>query len=42
MHVSLDVEFKKRCKLVFEIFIDKDDGITIEDCEKVSRELAMF
>lgn len=39
-YVLVDVEYKKQSTgMVLELFIDSANGITLEDCEKVSRAL---
>ncbi|MBR2468202.1 MAG: ribosome maturation factor RimP [Clostridia bacterium] len=39
-YVLVDVEYKKQVSgMVLELFIDSSNGITLEDCEKVSRAL---
>jgi ribosome maturation factor RimP len=34
-----DIEFLGKDKLLLRIFIDKEEGITIDDCEKISKYL---
>ena len=39
-YVLVDIEYKKQVGgMVLELFIDSNKGITLEDCEKVSRAL---
>ena len=39
-YVLVDIEYKKQVSgMVLELFIDSDNGITLDDCEKVSRAL---
>ena len=39
-YVLVDIEYKKQVSgMVLELFIDSDKGITLDDCEKVSRAL---
>lgn len=39
-YVLVDVEYKKQVSgMVLELFIDSDNGIKLEDCERVSRAL---
>ena len=39
-YVLVDVEYKKQVSgMVLELFIDSEKGITLDDCEKVSRAL---
>lgn len=39
-YVLVDIEYKKQVGgMVLELFIDSEKGITLEDCEKVSRAL---
>ena len=36
----VDVEYKKLGKIwTLRIYIDKDQGVTVEDCQKVSRQV---
>ena len=39
-YVLVDIEYKKQVSgMVLELFIDSENGITLDDCEKVSRAL---
>lgn len=39
-YVLVDIEYKKQVSgMVLELFIDSEKGITLDDCEKVSRAL---
>ena len=35
----VDIEFSRGRKVVLRVFIDKEGGVTIEDCERMSRAL---